>query len=456
MSKIIYGLNENPRGRVLWLSSMQWFVFTIANIITVPIVLGHAFGLQEYDIALMTSRTLLLSGLIGLLQVLFGHKLPIIEGPASMWWGVFLVLLQLNQDAGKSNVILLRELEWGLIAGSMVFIILSLSGLLSKIRILFTPAITGTFLILLALQVSKSLLEGVLGIGFHGSTTVKTSIILMSLILIGLNIGLMRKGKGILQNISVLISLLVGWGLYAMLGMVTFTPFSAQLIALPQLFPFGPPVFNWGVVLTSAITSVILMSNFIASVQVISKLAKVQVTNKVYSRGVFISGIGTLLTGCFGTVGIVPLTSGASLVAFTGIASRLPFLLSSAIIAIVGLVPSAGQLLATIPAPVGYAVLFTVFGQMIGFGLRDIQTLSLDQRDIFVVGFSILAGVGSLFIQGKAWADLPALFGFVFGNGLIVGVVIAILLEHLVFRKNQGTTKKNVNYKNSQAEAKNT
>jgi xanthine/uracil permease len=456
MSMIIYRLNENPRGRVLWLSSMQWFFFTIANIITVPIVLGHAFGLQEYEIALMTSRTLLLCGLIGLLQIFFGHKLPIIEGPASMWWGVFLVLLALNHDAGKSNLILLRELGWGLIVGSMVFIFLALSGLLTKIRSLFTPAITGTFLILLALQVSKSLLEGMLGIGFHGSTTVKTPIILMSLLIIGLTIGLMRKGKGIFQNMSVLISLLLGWGLYAAVGMVTFIPFHAQIIALPQLFPFGPPVFNWGVVVTSAVTSVILMSNFIASVQVISKSAETEVTDKLYSRGVFISAIGTLLTGCFGTVGIVPLTSGASLVAFTGIASRLPFIISSAIIAIVGLVPAAGQLLATIPAPVGYAVLFTVFGQMIGFGLRDLQTLSMDQRDIFVVGFAILAGVGSLFIQGKAWADLPPLFGFILGNGLIVGVVIAMLLEHLVFRKNKGTTKNRMNYRKSQTEANHT
>ncbi len=435
MSKLIYQLDEKPAGKVLWLSTMQWFIFMIANLITIPIVLGHAFALTEYETAMMTSRTLLLCGMVCFLQALVGHKYPILEGPAGMWWGVFLILLQMRRDGGGSGDLLLRELELGLMAGSMIFILLAVCNLIGKIKGLFTPAVTGTFLILLAIQVSKSLLQGMLGIGFQGSETVKPLIALLSVLLIGLMIGVMKKGKGIVQNISVLIGLLAGWGLYAVLGLVSEIQSTETGLVLPEIFPFGSPVMNWGIVVTSAITSVILLSNLIASIQVFAKVSGVPATNAIFSRGVLVSGIGTFLAGCFGTIGIVPQTAAASLVSLTGIASRLPFLLSSILVALLGLFPQAGQWLATIPAPVGYAVLFTVFCQLLGFGLRDIQSLSLNQRDIFIVGFSILTGSGSLFIDGKAWAEFPSVFGFILGNGLIVGVIMVIVLEHLIFRK---------------------
>ena len=84
MQALAYRVDERPRGSMLILSSVQWFVFTLASVITVPVVLGPVFGMGVGQTGLFMERTLFVSGLIGLLQVLFGHRLPVIEGPAGL------------------------------------------------------------------------------------------------------------------------------------------------------------------------------------------------------------------------------------------------------------------------------------------------------------------------------------------------------------------------------------
>src|SRR5690606_11002078 len=173
--------------------------------------------------------TIFLCGLVCVLQALIGHKFPIIEGPAGMWWGVFLVLLQMSGINGAPSALLLRELQTGLMIGAGVFILLAVFRLVGKVKQWLTPAVTGTFLILLAVQVSKSSLASVLGIGFRGEAEVQLVIVLLSVLLIGLTVGLMRKGRGILQYISVLIGLQLGWGVYALLGLTEMPVFSKEI-----------------------------------------------------------------------------------------------------------------------------------------------------------------------------------------------------------------------------------
>ncbi|MFB5192996.1 purine/pyrimidine permease [Alicyclobacillus fastidiosus] len=435
MEGLRYGLNDKPKNATLILSSVQWFVFSLANVITVPIVLGHAFGLSESGIALYTERSFFICGLVGLLQALIGHGYAIIEGPAGMWWGVFLVLIQMTKDEHGSLQSLLQDLEFGLIIAGVVFIVLGATGLLAWIRKLFTPVVTGTFLVLLALQVSKSLVEGVLGIGFRNRPTFSPEIALLSVLLMVLTIFLMFKARGIIQSIAVLIGLVVGWIVYAMLGLVDTPHTAAAVFSVPSVFPFGPPKFHMGVSITCVITAVILLSNLIASVQAFAGAAHEIPSSRAYNRGSVLTGVGTALSGIFGVAGVVPLTAAASLVALTGIASRLPFIIASAAVALLGFFPFIGQWVATLPAPAGYAILFTVFAQLLGFGLRDYKQLALDQRDVFVISIAVLTGVGIYFIPATAWLGLPAVLSYLLDNGLIIGIVLVLIFEHVVFRR---------------------
>jgi xanthine/uracil permease len=422
------------------LASLQWIAFTLANVLTVPVVLGQAFGMSPQNTATYLDQTLIACGIIGILQVLLGHKYPIIEGPAGTWWGVTVVLVQMTKETGGSLPLLLRQLEWGLLAAGVVAILLAVCGLLGWIRRLFTPIVTGTFMLLLSLQLSRSMVAGILGIGSQpGGDVIDVKVAVLAILLIAFTVWLMVKGRGLIKSLAVLIGLAVGWAVFAVFGLAP-SPQSVPgpVVKLPALFPWGPPDFHAGIVVTCAITMLVLMSNLITSVQVMGNAMKEQPEDAKFVRGTLMTGVGTAISGAAGSVGLIPLSTAASLVALTGIRDRLPFLISSIVIAVLGMVPSVGQLVAAMPAPVGYAVMFAIYGQLLGFGLQDFKRLALNQRDVFVVGIAVLSGVGIFFVPSTAWRTLPPMLAYLLDNGLIVGVALVVILEYLVFRKRDG------------------
>lgn len=431
-------LPESPG--LMFLIAVQWFVFILASVITVPIVLGPALGLGREATAAFTDRTLFVSGLVGLAQAWWGHRYPVVEGPAGMWWGVFLVLIQITRDTGESLGQLRPELEFGLISAGALYVLLALLNWIDAIRKLFTPAVTGVFMTLLSLQLADSLLKGILGIGSRGGSTINPPIALVSLPLVVLTVALLNKGRGIVRNLAVLIALLTGWVAFALLGWINPMSGNYQLLALPQIFPYGIPQPQWGVMITALFTAIVLLSNLISSVYVMGRTVHTQPQAKQFRRTTFVSGVGTALAGVFGVLGNVPLATSASFVQLSGIATRLPFQLANGLLIVISLFPSVGQFFATLPEPVGYAVLFTVFGQLLGFGLKDFQSMRLDQRDLFVISLSIMSGVGIFFISPQSWVRLPSIVGYLLDNGLMVGVSLVLILEHLVFRRGTPAT----------------
>lgn len=425
----------SPGKSVMALATLQWIAFTLANVLTVPIVLGHAFGLSPHNTGVYLDQTLIACGIIGILQVLFGHRYPIIEGPAGTWWGVTLVLIQMTKESGGSLPDLMRQLELGLMVAGLVAVLLAACGLLGFLRRLFTPIVTGTFMLLLALQLSRSLVSGVLGID-SGANVVNVRIAALSVLLIAFTVFLMVKGPGIVKSLAVLIGLAVGWIVYALLGLAPGAPGApGPVFHLPTLFPWGVPQAQSGILVTCAITMVVLMSNLITSVQVMGSAKRERPDGGRFVRGTFMTGLGTVIAGAVGSVGNIPLSVSASLVDLTGIGAQMPFLISSVVILILGMLPAVGHFAAGLPAPVGYAVLFAIFGQLLGFGLRDFKGLALNQRDLFIIGIAVLSGVGIFFVPSTAWKTLPPMAAYLLDNGLIVGVVLVLILEHLVFRK---------------------
>ena len=78
------------------------------------------------------------------LQGWLGHRLPIADGPAGSWVGVFTVLAYATagQDQLHST---LQILELGMIISGVILIGLGVTGFIGRILFLFTPLVTGTF-----------------------------------------------------------------------------------------------------------------------------------------------------------------------------------------------------------------------------------------------------------------------------------------------------------------------
>ncbi|ASS74915.1 hypothetical protein CIG75_07920 [Tumebacillus algifaecis] len=425
---------QQPRGALMWLQSLQWMVFFLANTIAVPIVVGAAFDLPAADISSFVQRMLLATGIATLIQIFVGHRLPLIEGSAGMWWALFLIMGAMAVPGEKGLV--LQQLEMGLMVSGVVLIILSLLPIIGRVRELFTPIVTGVYLVLLCLSLSGPFFKGMLGVSRFGQIDWRLALLSLLVIVTVLTISL--KAKGILRSMGPLLGIMLGWILFTLIGFgekEALADAGASWFAFPEFFAWGEPVWDFGVVLTSVLTGVVLISNVIASIVVIGNTLGIEPDAATYRRGVFGNGVSSLMSGPFSIVGLVPLSVSAGFMMTTGLRARMPFVLGAVLVAASGLFPIVGQFFATLPYEVAYAALFTPFCQMIGFGVRDLMGVEGNNRNLLVIGISIMVGVGVMFLPPDSLSSLAPWLRNIVANGLLVGLIVCLLLEHAIFRK---------------------
>ncbi|MFF1289122.1 purine/pyrimidine permease [Bacillus thuringiensis] len=417
-----------------FLSALQWALFILAGSLIVPISVATSYGLDGAEAIAFVQRTLFVLGFAGLLQAIFGHKLPIQEGPAGLWWGIFSLYASLGVVLFGSNNETLKVLQYAFLLSGIICIILSVFGLIDKLVRYFTPTVIGTYLFLLVAQLSGSFLKGMFGLdGKH--TEVQPNVFILSLIVILLSFFIMKLP--IIGQYSVLFSIVCGWILFAYFGLSNpITPVT-DIIRFPSLFVFGMPRVEWNMVITVIFVTLLLLTNMLASIRVVQKVVSKYEKNAAsdrFKQAGIITGINQLLGGLFSAIGPVAISGSAGFIATTNIYKRLPFILGSSFIIVVSIFPKITSFFAAIPVAVGYAAIYPVFASMIGLAFREYETVQDKERLFKVAGFSIFTGVGVMFVPAGAYSTLPPFLASFLSNGLVLGSVMAILLEILFSR----------------------
>lgn len=412
----------------LTLSSLQWAFFILAGSIVAPLAIGSAFHLSQSDMAGLLQRTFFIIGLSSLLQGFFGHRLPIFEGPAGLWWGVFLIFADLASALKQGTFEILQTMEMALFISGALFLLMSAFRLVPIIRKIFTPLVVGTYMILLVAQLSGSFIKGILGIGYGGQQ-VSFTIALPAILTLVVSILLAKSRYKLLRSYSVLFGIAFGWILFALLGLTHPAHYtSTAWVSIPKPFAWGKPAFDSGIILTSIMTALLLLTNLIASVDVVEKV--VDPAKPVnYTRSSIVMGINQALAGLFSTVGFVPISYTAGFILTTKMKERLPFIVGSIFIMGMSFFPMITLFFSSLPIPVGYATVFLSFSTMIGIGLKEYQSVMKDERRLFIIGLSLMAGMGSMFIPPLALAHVPRFLVTLLNNGLVLGVILCILLE---------------------------
>ncbi len=397
-----------------------------------PVFLGTQLGLDQAGIADYAQRMFFFVGLASLLQVTFGHRLPIIEGPAAPWWAVIVSLAGIATAIGKPLELVRTDLVGAMLLCGALLVVLGFTGIVGRVMKLFTPPVTGCVLILLCLQLSGTFVSGILGAsavdnGFNYAPVLISAVVIATIVMLSM------KAPPLLRSINVLIGLGVGWALYALFVSEPAEAIEpAQIVQLPRLFSWGWPTLDPGVTITGVIISLIILANLLASIAAMSKATDKPMEAKDYNRAVVFNGVSNLLAGIGASVGTVPFAASTGLVKISGVASRKPFFIFCLLMIATGFFPQVGAFLARIPQPVGYAVLLAAFTQILIVGLQELKKLNLDQRDSFVIGLTILVGAGVASLPDAALVGLPDLARYIFGNALIVGIIICLLMEHVI------------------------
>lgn len=413
----------------LILSALQWAFFILAGSLVAPISIAASYGLEGADALSFVQRTLFVLGLAGILQALFGHRLPIQEGPAGLWWGVLSLYAGLGIILFGSHVETLRVMQYAFLLSGAISIFLSVSGLLEKLVRYFTPTVIGTYLFLLVAQLSSSFLKGMAGLeGTH--TTVQGTVLLLSACIVILSL-LINKIPYIGQ-FSILIGMVVGWGVFAIFGLTQPVPPVSKLIEFPSIFVFGIPRIEANMFITVLFVTLLLLTNMLASIRLVQAVLSQQHVpyeqNRFKQAGI-LSGVNQLLGGFFSAIGPVAISGSAGFIAGTKMGQRLPFLVGSSFIILISLFPGVTAIFTVIPAAVGYAALFPIFSEMLGLAFREFAQVEDKEQLYHIAGFSLFTGIGVMFVPAQAFSSFPPFLASFFSNGLVLGVVMVLIFD---------------------------
>ncbi len=423
------------------IGSIQWFIFLLANSLTIPIIVGQVFQLSPVEISGLMQRTFLVVGVSSLLSGWLGHRLPIPDGPAGIWLGVFTLMGQMAVAQGVNNAGgSLQLLEGAMLLTGVFLIVIGLAGWMNKLLKLFTPLVNGVYLTILGFQLSGMFLKGMIGVS-NSSPKIQPGIVILSFVIFIMVLSLSVWGKGWLKSYAVLIGMVVGSIAFIMVNGSQPMPKTSSIISLPDVFAWGTPKLDAGMFVSSIMVAFVLISSIIASVAAMlqvfgDKPTEHNIDKKDRKKGLLkssgiISGINTMLSSVFSAVGVVPFSVAAGFVRMTGQSRMLPFFIASIALAVISFFPTVYSVLAMLPGPIAYAAMLASFTSMAGIGISSVLKEPLDQRRMTILSTALSLGTGVMFLPTAIFAALPTVLQYVFSNGVMVGMLVALIFEQV-------------------------
>lgn len=417
-----------------WLAGLQWFFFIFANIVVIPITVGEAFQLTQEKIIFLLQLSFVVTGLACMAQAIIGHRRPILEGQSGLWWGLILTLVATTSAQGISLDELGGSLAVGIIISGFITILIGVTGLGSKISPLFNSGVMGVFMMLLGLTLIQIFLKGMLGIPFGMAEAeelmINIPIALLAIFIAIVVIVISIKTPAKIRSYALLIGIILGWILFIILFGKNGSEQSAKFQF--TFFPLGKPTWNIGIVLTVVLAGLLNISNTYGALKGTDEMFRQKASAKQYAKTFSITGGATIAAGVFGLVPYAPYVSSIGFLKQTNIWDRTPFILGSFLFFIMGVIPSIGSFFSQIPLSVGSAVLFVAYLQMFNSSLDFFKQIEFNTLNIYRSAIPIFVGTVIMMLPATTFESLPSLIRPFLSNGLLVGVILAIILENII------------------------
>ncbi|MDQ0229836.1 uracil/xanthine transporter [Metabacillus malikii] len=411
------------------LASIQWLFFIFANVVVVPISIGAAFELTAAEIATIQRSSFIFTGLACMLQGMFGHRYPIMEGPSGVIWGLVLNLCFSANALGMTIAQIGGGIATGMMLAGVFTIILSVFHLFPLLHKIITPMVMSVYLFLLTFQLIFVFFEGMLKVKSDGTLDLAITLYSVALVIFVSLVNIV--GKRIVSNFSILIGIIVGWAGYSIL----FQGEAAKMTspAAFTIFPLGTPNLEIGIIVITFLGCLLNLSNTATSVEATSRLFHDEnVSFRQYKFSYLLTGIYAVSAPILGLISYSPYASSIGFLESTNLLKKKPFLIGGGLMVILGVIPILGSLLATLPITVGNAVLFVAYLQLFGTSLKSINGYPFDSKTIYRLAIPVLVGVCIMTIDSEVLTSLPIFLQPIIGNGFIVGVFLSVLLEKVV------------------------
>ena len=293
--QIQYALDERPPIWKSILFGLQWAAIAVPSVITVGRAIDSFHGVESPSTPGYLQRLLLVTAITLVGQVLVGHRLPVIAGPAT----VLLIGVLSSGDSSSSAV------NTSIIIGGLLLTLLAVSGLLRHLRKLFTDNVVAVVLLLIAFTLAPTVLRLVLAAQSGAEPLANLT---FALFLILAMFVAHRFLTGIWKSTVIVWSMLVGTLAYFLI-FPTHLPHAdlaenGVLSGVMSGVTLAPQV-QIGVLLSFLVCYVALSINDLGSIQSMNRLLEVKDMDKRVSRGITVTGLANVLSGVLGVVGPV-------------------------------------------------------------------------------------------------------------------------------------------------------
>ncbi|WP_176461330.1 uracil-xanthine permease family protein [Bordetella genomosp. 1] len=322
----------------------------------------------------------------------------------------------------------------GLAAAGLVngLVGLFVAQVLPRLRALFPPTVAGVVICLTGLSLVTPALEHSTGLGKGGALDLQA--VTITAVALAVVVGFSVWGSRRMKLFALLAGLAAGVVMAGLAGRLEGGALLAEapLFALPAL---TVPVFDvdLGLLLAVALLSLMVQLDTLGTVILMNKMDDAdwrRADMARVGRGLRAGSLSAIATGFLGGLPSSTSSANIALCHISRSTSRYVGLATAGLLALVAFMPKGTLALTLIPTPVIGAVEIYAAAYLIVSGVELIASRALDSRAIFMVGLSVVAGMGVILLPALP-REAPQALQFVVGNGVILGGILAIVLNML-------------------------
>lgn len=417
-----------PAGKLVTLGIQHLFIM-YAGAVAVPLIVGGALGLSTDKIGLLVNADLLVSGIATFIQgvgisKIFGVRLPVVAG------ATFTVL---------SPMIVIAS-QYGITAVYGALLVAGVFGLIiakpfSRMIRFFPPLVAGTVIVVIGLSLLGADISLIAGEDTSAKDYGQISHIGLAALVVFLIVVVTKYFRGFVSQIAVLLSIIIGTLVAWPMGLLKFdTVSSADWFGFSGFFRFGAPTFQISAIISMCIVLLVTYTESTADMIAVAEMCDKELSPDDLARGLATDGLSALLAGFMNSFPDTAYAENVGLVSLTGVRSRWVVAVTGVALAILGLVPKFGDIVASLPGPVIGGAATVMFAMVTAVGIQQLQKVKFagkGNHNLLIIAVSLSIGLLPAY-QPLFYKSFPDWFQVIFGSAITSTVIIVFVLN-LIF-----------------------
>jgi OHCU decarboxylase len=411
----------------------QHVVAFYAGAVLVPIIIGSAIGLTNEQLIHLINADLFTCGIASIIQSVgfwkIGVRLPLLQGVTFAGVSPVIAIAMAN---GGGNEGLLYVYGAVIVAGLVTFF---MAPYFSRLLRFFPPVVTGTVITIIGVALLPvAVNDAVTNPATHEQDPTNGRWMAYAIGTLLIIVLIQRFFKGFMATIAVLLGLVIGSSVAFVLGDMNFDGTAeASWVGFTQPFLFGVPKFSVVAIISMIVVMLIIAVETTGSVYATGEIVGKRIKKDDIAATLRADGVATVIGGTFNSFPYTAFSENVGLVRLTGVRSRWVVASAGGIMILLGLLPKTAAVVASIPPPVLGGAALALFATVAVVGIQTLSKVDFtDHRNLIIVATSL--GLAMLVtIQPTVSQGVPDWLEMLFGSGIVLGAVSAIVLNVLFF-----------------------